>query len=261
MTVVAAALLHLAIAVAGVVVVWLVQLRTRNAGVVDAVWPLLVGVGGPVYALASDGDILSRCAVAGLSTLWALRLGGFLAVRNVGSHEDRRYTELRERWGASANRRMLGFFVFQALIAWIVGLSFAAIAFRVQAADLLWLGAGLAIGLLGIAGEAIADHQLQAFKRDPAQRGRVCDRGLWRWSRHPNYFFECVHWAAYPLLAAGAVHGWSAGIGLIVIAALLLKVSGIPTVEAAEAARRRVGYDDYVRRTSAFIPWPPRRED
>ncbi|SFF39525.1 Steroid 5-alpha reductase family enzyme [Fontimonas thermophila] len=255
----AAVVLHLAVAVSGVIAVWFVQRRSRNASIIDAVWPLLVGAGALVYALCGDGDPAVRLALATVAMLWALRLGSYLAWRNAGRHEERRYAELRSRWGANADRRMLGFFLLQAVVAWIMGLSFLAAAYRPSPLDALWLYLGVVIGLVGIAGEALADTQLAAFRRRPENHGRVCDVGLWAWSRHPNYFFECVHWAAYPFFAIGAPWGWSAAIGLVVIVLLLLKFSGIPTVEERAAASRRIGYDDYVRRTSAFIPWPPRR--
>lgn len=258
MTLLGGVLLHLAIAVAGVSAVWIVQLRTRNAGVIDAAWPLLIGAGAVLYAVVAPGDAAARAAVATLGACWALRLGGYLASRNVGKPEERRYAELRRRWGRVANRRMYAFFLFQAAIAWIVAFSFLPVAWRPDAPALAWLLGGVAVGATGIAGEAVADRQLRRFRADPVNRGQVCDVGLWRYSRHPNYFFECVHWLAYPILAIGAPFGWAAAIGAIVITVLLVSISGIPSVEGGDAASRRQGYADYVRRTSAFILWPPK---
>ena len=252
------ALAHLVLAVTGVVAVWLVQLRTRNAGIVDAAWALIIGAGGVLYAVLGPGDPATRVACAGLAGAWSLRLGVYLARRNAG-HEERRYAELRARWGARAGTQMLLFFLLQAVIAWAVALTFLPLAFRPDRPGLLWLVGGVAVSAAGIAGEALADAQLARFRADPANRGCVMDRGLWRYSRHPNFFFEYVHWAGYPLLAIGAPLGALALIGPALIALLLLKVSGIPTVEQAAASGRRRGYAEYARRTSAFIPLPPRR--
>lgn len=254
-----AALLHLGLALIGVSITWLIQCFTRNGGIVDVSWTLIVGAAAVVYGVAGEGHVVMRLLVAGLGTIWALRLGGYLAARNIGKPEDRRYAELRRKWGRLANLKMLGFYLFQGLIAWILGLSFLPIAYHAEQPHIGLLAAGLGISMLGILGEAIADHQLARFLAKPLHRGRVCDVGLWRYSRHPNYFFECLHWLGYPLLAFGAPLWGLALIGAILIPWLLLKLSGIPTVEARAASMRRVGYDDYMQRTSAFFPLPPRK--
>ncbi|HXG28091.1 MAG TPA: DUF1295 domain-containing protein [Nevskiales bacterium] len=250
---------HLAIAATALTAVWLLQLRTRNAGIVDAVWPLVIAAGALLYATAGDGDVVIRLTLALLSLAWALRLSGYLALRNRGPVEERRYAELRRKWGESADRKMLLFFLFQAAVAWLLALTYLPIAYRTQMPpDAAWM-AGILLCLVGILGEGIADHQLRAFKRDPRNRQRVCDQGLWRYSRHPNYFFECLHWAGFPLLALQADWAVLSLIGPVLITVLLLKLSGIPTIEARQAVLHRPGYEDYVRRTSAFVPWPPRK--
>lgn len=254
-----AALLHLLVAIVGVTLVWALQLRTRNAGVVDAAWALLIGAGGVLYALSAGGHPAARALLALLAGLWAIRLGGYLAWRNRRGPEERRYAELRREWGPAANVRMLLFFQLQALIAWLIAFTFLPLAWRQDLPPLFALGAGAAVGLCGIVGEALADEQLRRFKGDPRNAGRVCNTGLWRYSRHPNFFFECVFWLAWPVLAIGAPWWGLALIGPALIAWLLLKVSGVPTLEAPDAAGRRAGYAEYVRRTSAFIPWPPRK--
>lgn len=251
-------LVHLALAIGVVLVAWFVQRRTRNAGIVDAAWVFSIGAGAALYAAFGPGPVEPRAVAGTLAVVWMLRLGSYLAWRNRGA-EERRYAELRARWGTRADIYMLAFFVLQALIAWIVALTFLPIAFRPDAPSLVLQGVAVLIGGIGIVGEAVADAQLSRFRANPRNRGRVMDRGLWRYSRHPNFFFECVHWAAYPVLAIGAPLGALAWCGLILIAFLLLKVSGIPTVEHARAWTSRAGYADYVRRTSAFVPMPPRR--
>ncbi len=252
-------LLHAVIAVAAVYMTWRVQCRTRNAGIVDISWTLIVGAAGPCYAILGTGHPSMRILLAALSITWALRLAGYLAIRNIGKPEDRRYAELREQWGTQANRSMLKFYLFQAAIAWFIGLSFLPLASTTELPAAIWLLVGVALCVSGIIGEGLADWQLARFKRDPQNKGRVCNAGLWRYSRHPNYFFECLHWCGYPVLAIGAPLAALSLIGPLVIALLLLKVSGIPTVEARNAAAQREGYADYIRRTSAFIPLPPRK--
>lgn len=254
-----AALLHLGLAILGVCLTWTIQCFTRNGGIVDISWTLIVGMAAVVYGVAGTGDTTIRWIVVILGASWALRLGGYLAARNIGKPEDRRYAELRRKWGRRANLNMLGFYLFQGVIAWILGLSFLPIAFHAEQPGLWLVVAGIAISGIGILGEGIADRQLARFLAEPMHRGRVCDVGLWRYSRHPNYFFECLHWLGYPLLAFGAPLWGLSLIGAVLIPWLLLKLSGIPTVEARDARMRRVGYDEYMQRTSAFIPLPPRK--
>ncbi|HEX6592585.1 MAG TPA: DUF1295 domain-containing protein, partial [Moraxellaceae bacterium] len=168
--------------------------------------------------------------------------------------------QLREEWGEAADRRMLGFFLVQALAALLLSLAFLLPALRPDSPGLLALMLAVLVWLLAVIGEAVADAQLRRFVADPAHRGRVCDVGLWRYSRHPNYFFECLHWLAYVPLALGAPWGWLTLLPPVFMAWLLVKVSGIPLLEQ-HLARSRPGYADYVRRTSMLIPWPPRKEN
>ena len=247
------------IVVSAKTVAWLLQLRTRNAGIVDAIWAWSLGGLAVWFAATGAGDERARLATGLLGGLWGLRLGWHLWVRNWGAEEDWRYAGFRARWGDQANRNMWFFFQFQNIFTLILASS----AFLVPAsasvalpdaaivlAVLIWLGA--------VIGESIADRQLEAFRQDPTNRGQVCDRGLWGWSRHPNYFFETLHWLAYVPLAWGS--GWlpATFIAPLVMAFLLLKMSGLPILEAG-LVQRKPGYADYMRRTSAFIPLPPRR--
>ncbi|MES1943765.1 hypothetical protein PC39_06609 [Salinisphaera sp. PC39] len=252
-------LLGLAVAVALVTATWLVQLATHDAGVVDAVWSATLGLLGLLYAAVGDAPAPVRLLLAVMAGAWAFRLAAHLALRMRGRPEDARYAAARRAWGRRADLYMLLFFWFQAVVAWVLSLPFLVIAYRPDMPAAGWLAAAGIVWLVSVAGEALADRQLERFRRDPANAGRVCDRGLWRYSRHPNYFFECLHWLAYPLLAAGAPYWWATLASPAIMAWLLLRVSGIPTVESAEGKSRRIGYDDYVRRTSAFIPLPPKR--
>jgi len=240
-------------------IAWLLQLKTRNAGIVDAIWAWSLGGLAVWFAGTADGDAATRWAVGLLGGLWGLRLGLHLWVRNWGAAEDWRYAGFRARWGASADRNMWFFFQFQNIFTLILAAS--AFLLPVQRTDTpaLWaFAAAILIWLAAMLGEAVADAQLEAFRREPANRGQVCDQGLWGWSRHPNYFFETLHWLAYVPLAWGAGLWWLALVAPAVMAFLLLKMSGLPILEAG-LVQRKPGYADYMRRTSAFIPLPPRR--
>ncbi len=246
-----------AAAAAAFALLWLRQRRTRNATSVDAAWAGTIGVLVLAGALVLDGPPARRALAGGLGALWAFRLMAHLLVHRVlrETREDGRYQALRERWGAAADRRFFLFYQAQAAVAALFTLPILAamqggpLGPPDAAAALLWLGA--------VGGEAVADRQLARFRADPAGRGRVCDTGLWRYSRHPNYFFEWLHWFAYVLLGRGAPLTW---IGPALMLLFLYRISGIPYAEAQSLASRGDAYRAYQRSTSAFIPWFPRRE-
>ncbi len=238
---------------------WLLQLRTRNAGHVDITWSFSLGIAAVTYALLADGALLMRLLAGVLGLVWSARLGGYLYLRNVGTPEDSRYTALREKWGQQQDRNMLLFYLFQGLMAWILSLPFAIVAFRPDIAAAPLLVAGVLIWAVAVLGEALADYQLMRFKADPDNRGQVCRDGLWYYSRHPNYFFESLHWVAYVPLAFASGWWWLTLISPVLMAWLLLRVSGVPGVETPEGKSKRAGYDEYVRTTSPFIPWPPKK--
>ena len=237
--------------------VWLVQLRSGNAGIVDAVWAWTLGALGPWFAWHSPAPEALRWLLALMPLAWGLRLGGYLWRRNHGHPEDGRYAQLRREWGAAANIRMWLFFQVQVVFSMLIGLGLLVASRRQEGPALVWLGLAVGIWAVALVGEAVADAQLAAFKRNPAYRGQVCRQGLWRYSRHPNYFFECLHWVAYVPLALGAPWGWLSLLPPLVMAFLLLRLSGIPTTEA-QAAKSRPAYAEYIRTTSALIPWPPK---
>lgn len=246
------------VAVAAKTFAWLLQLRLRNAGLVDAIWAWTLGGLAALYAVAGTAPVALRMLMAVMGLTWGLRLGWHLFWRNWRQPEDWRYAQFRARWGASADFNMFWFFQFQNVFTLLLSLTaFAPIAFRDGAPPALcWLLAVL-IWICAVAGEALADRQLERFRRDPSRRGQVCRDGLWRYSRHPNYFFECLHWCAYVPLALGGPWGGVSLLAPLVMAWLLMKLSGVPLLEA-ELVRRKPGYADYVRTTSALIPWPPR---
>jgi steroid 5-alpha reductase family enzyme len=252
----------LCIVVVGLVLVffaaWLWQLRTDNAGMVDPVWAASLGGVALVVALCGTGAPVNRVFVAVGGALWGLRLARHLWMRNHGKPEDPRYRAFREQWGADASRKMFWFFELQAAVSMLLAIAFFVPAYSSDAARPLNIGAGVLVWLIAVAGEGVADRQLKRFAANPAHRGKVCRDGLWRYSRHPNYFFECVHWLAYAALSIGLPWGWLTLLPPVMMAWLLLKVSGIPLLEA-RMADTRDGYRDYMRTTSPLIPWPPKR--
>lgn len=255
-----ASVVVLALAFGGV---WLWQLRSRNAGMVDPVWALSLGALAVVQALLQDGHPLTRALIALGGGVWGLRLGLYLWKRNAGQPEDARYTKLRQEWGAQADLKMLGFFGVQAGVSLLLALAFAIPAGGAQAPSALAVVLALVIWAVAVGGEGLADRQLRDFVAQPDSKGQVCRAGLWRYSRHPNYFFECLHWLAYIPLAVSSGAGWAALLTLLpplLMAFLLIKVSGLPMLEE-HLARSRPGYAAYQRTTSALIPWWPKKEN
>lgn len=238
---------------------WWRQLHTRNAGMIDPIWAVSLGCVAILYASLASGDALTRWMIGLGGSIWAFRLGSHLWRRNAGKPEDARYRNLREKWGAKANGRMFWLFQLQVAVSMILSLAFAIPAYRSARPSVPLLVAACAVWLISVGGEALADRQLAQFASAPVNSGEVCQVGLWRYSRHPNYFFECLHWLAYAFLAPGVPLAWVTLIPPLFMAWLLTKVSGLPMLEQHLAATRP-GYASYMRRTSALVPWPPRRD-
>jgi steroid 5-alpha reductase family enzyme len=246
---------------------WVIQARTQQAGWVDVCWSFGTGLGGaiaawaPLPGLAAAWPSPRALLVGGLALIWGLRLGAYLARRTAGAHrEDVRYARFRQEWGADFGRRLFWFLMIQAAVAALLAIC-VMLAARNPAPGLRPLDvAGVAILALALAGEGLADRQMQAFRGRPENRGRVCDTGLWGLSRHPNYFFECMVWCAYPFFAIGTGWPWgyAALLGPAAMIWLLTRVSGIPPLEREMVAERGDAYRAYQARVSAFIPWPPR---
>ena len=237
---------------------WLVSLQRRDASLADRVWGLMIVGAGWTYALLLPTASTRLFAMLAVASAWALRLSVFITWRNWGHGEDRRYQAMRQEHGTRFVWRSLwSVFGLQALLAWVVSAPFFAAA---QApAPLGWLdAAGLALAAFGLLYEAVADAQLARFKADPAHKGLVMDRGLWRHSRHPNYFGECCMWWGLGLaaLSGGAAAAWCL-ISPLLMTVLLLRVSGVSLLEK-DMTERRPAYRDYVARTPAFVPGPLR---
>lgn len=238
------------------VLAWALATAKRNAGLVDIFWSLFFLLSAALlYARVEDASLRATLLLA-LVAAWALRLAGYLFVRNWGKAEDHRYQAIRARNEPGfAWKSLYLVFGLQAGLAWIIAAPLAAaIAPPAPLGALDALGFGLA--LFGLAFETVADAQLARFKADPASAGKVMDQGLWRYSRHPNYFGECCVWWGLFLVACGAGGAWTAFSPLL-MTLLLLKVSGVALLEK-DIGERRPAYRDYVARTNAFVPGPRR---
>jgi steroid 5-alpha reductase family enzyme len=240
-------------------VLWTWYRRHRNAGIVDVGWSLSLPLMAGLYALLAGGEPWRRWLIAGLFTVWGTRLAVYLLRdRVIGREEDPRYADLRTRRRPVVALDFFLLFQAQALLA--VLLSAPALIAAVNgepriapleiAAVILWAAA--------LAGEAIADRQLERFKARPSSRGRTCREGLWRYSRHPNYFFEWLIWVAYALFALASPWGAVALIAPVLMLYFLFKVTGIPATEAQALRSRGDDYRRYQATTSVFVPWFPR---
>ena len=236
---------------------WLWQRRRENAGIVDVLWSAGLGASAVGASFLGTGAPLVRLLTGVCGALWGWRLAWHLWGRVRAEPEDGRYRALRERWGA-AQAKWFGLFQFQAALIALFSVPFA-IAAANSAVHPAGLAAAVAIFLVSIAGEDLADRQLARFRADPANRGRTCQQGLWRYSRHPNYFFEWLHWFTYVAIAVGAPQAaWSLA-GPVAMFVCLRWVSGIPFTEAQALRTRGADYRDYQQRTSMLFPWPPRQ--
>lgn len=253
------AMLVAAIAIAVVMLTtWVISLLTRNASIVDIVWGLGFVVVAWAVRFTVDGDSGRQNLIVVMVTLWGLRLALHLARRNIGHGEDFRYVLMRKKHGARFPIVSLyTVFGLQGVLMWLVSLPVqlgqaddgATVGPIATMAVILWL--------VGFGFESIGDMQLTRFKKDPANKGKVLDTGLWRFTRHPNYFGDAVQWWAIGLVAAEAGRASIGLVGPVVMTVLLTRVSGVPMLEHS-MSKRRPGYEEYVRRTSAFFPRPPK---
>ena len=236
---------------------WRWQQRRRNAGLVDVVWACGVAGAAVLLAALGDGAAIPRVLLAILGGLWGLRLAWHLWRRVRGEHEDGRYAALRERWGDDP-LRWFALFQAQALLVVLFALPFAAVARNPVAGPNGFFFAAVLMWAISVAGETLADAQLARFRSRPENRGHTMRSGLWRYSRHPNYFFEWLHWFAYVLLAVGSPIAWLAWAGPLTMYVFLRWLSGIPHTERQALRTRGDDYRRYQRSTTMLFPWFPK---
>lgn len=256
----AAALLSLFLTISAFFVLWLISLRTRNAAIADVYW-------GPGFVVITIATLIvngtfgtNQIAFATLVGLWGIRLGFHLWFRHRAAHdEDRRYALMREQGGKNwPLRSLFTVFMVQAIIQWMVALPIQlALTPSASAAAGLIGRAGILIFAMGITVETLADAALMRFKRKPENKGRLLTRGLFAWSRHPNYLGEVLVWTGLALLAYSASGAAIVFLSPVLLTFLIVRVSGIPPLEAILSDRD--GFQEWRARTNALIPWPPKR--
>jgi len=239
------------------VVVWVWATRIRNYSIVDVFWAFNFVVIAAMLAWLGNGDPLRKGLVCGIAALWGLRLGIYLAIRVFShlGHEEGRYQQLRQEWSSHRDLRFFFFFQAQAVLNTLLSTPFFIIACNATPGLSALEYTGAALWLVSVAGEGIADWQLQQFRKDPANKGKVCTVGLWNYSRHPNYFFQLMIWVSVLLFALPSHYGWLAVICPLTIGYFLFRVTGIPMTEEQSLRTKGDAYRRYQQTTSAFIPW------
>lgn len=255
-------LLNLLCVIVFMVVLWVFSLKLQDASIADIFWgPGFVLVAWVTF-LTADGLWARRLLVAVLVTLWGLRLGLHIATRNLGKGEDPRYHAWRTQhgkkfWWIS----LFKVFLLQAILLWVISLALQTAMIMQFPVRLVWTDAlGTIICMGGFLFEAVADWQLRRFKSTPGSRGKIMDQGLWAYSRHPNYFGESLVWWGLFIIAMADISNVWTLVSPVLITFLLLRVSGVSLLER-HIRKRRPGYEAYVERTRAFIPWLPRKRD
>ncbi len=235
---------------------WWVQVRLKNAGYVDIGWVFGLGISAIIYTISLNGLFLRKAMLCVMALLWTARLGLFLIKRVVGDpKEDRRYAKIRVEWRVHQDIKFFFFFQFQALldivlsIVWIPSMLNSSTHIH----SLEWLG--VVCWIIGFVGEAQADCQLKTFKTDASNKGKTCQVGWWKYSRHPNYFFEWLMWVAYFIFALASPYGWTGLIAPVLMYYFLMHISGVPLAEAQSLKRRGDEYSLYQQTTSMFVPW------
>lgn len=244
---------------------WLFQRRHGDAGIVDVGWSYGIGLLALFYVVTLPQANARSWLLLFLALLWSVRLGTYLLLdRIVGKPEDGRYQSLRQSWGRQFQFKLFFFYQLQGAADSLLTIPFLLCLFHLSGPLGLWDLLAALIVLASVAGETTADLQLARFRRNPANKGKTCREGLWRFSRHPNYFFEWLHWMAYPvmavpLLGVGQYFLWAATFfSALTILWLVLKVTGIPPTEAQALRSRGDDYRRYQQETSAFFPWFPK---
>ena len=240
-------------------VLWLIHFPLKNAAIVDFGWGFNLALLGTGYAWFGGGFEARAWLVGAMTAIWGLRLAFYLLFdRIIGHPEEGRYQELRRQWKTQLEWKFLAFYEFQAILCVLMATPFllAAVNPAPRVHWLEWLGS--ALWLVGIAGEATADAQLASFKGNLANKGKTCQRGLWHYSRHPNYFFEWTIWMGFAIFSSASPYGYLGWISPILMLYFLLRVTGIPATEAQALRSRGDEYRKYQQSTNAFIPWFPK---
>ncbi len=242
---------------------WFYQRAVRNGGWTDVFWTYGTGVtcaAAALWPIGADGIGWRQVLVAGLVLLWSVRLGTYVAIRVSRSNEDVRYATMRRNWKQHFQTRMFWLLIVQAPITALLSIGVLFAAYRGGHEFRFLDSLGIAVLVVSIGGETIADGQMQRFRANPKNQGKVCNKGLWGWSRHPNYFFESLGWIAYPIIAIDPSNGWTflSVIAPALMFAVLRFGTGVPPLEAAMVKSKGQAYRRYQARVSALFPLPPK---
>jgi steroid 5-alpha reductase family enzyme len=243
------------------VFVWVWANKIKNAGVVDIFWSYNFPVIALILLLFAPGFEIRKFLICGMVIIAGIRLGTHILVRTVKhlSQEEGRYQQLRKEWSPNADNKFFWFFVIQAISNVLLAIPFFLICVNIDEKISSLEYAGVFLWAISVICEAVADQQLANFKKDPANKGKVCDTGLWRYSRHPNYFFEWLMWVSYFVFALASPYGYIAIISPAIILYLLLKVTGIPMTEQQSLKTKGEAFKQYQESTSVFVPWFKKR--
>lgn len=239
---------------------WLLAKKLNKASIVDPAWAALIAVMAVFYGTMAGGDPVRKFLITAMAVFWGMRLCFFiLFVRVAGKHEDPRYKELLAQWGEQKDLKLFQFFILQGIVAAVFSLPFLIVSLNTRAGISAVEIVGFFLWLAAFCGETAADLQLEAFKSDPANRGKTCRAGLWNYSRHPNYFFEFMIWCSFFIFSLGSPYGFFSILCPALIFHFLFNVTGIPKAEEQALKSRGDDYRDYQRRTSKFVPWFPKK--
>ena len=256
------ATLNLAAITAVMICGWCVSLVVKKVTFVDSIWGMGFVLIAWITFAGTDGYGLRRMLLAGLTTVWGVRLCVHLSWRNWGHGEDPRYAAWREQAGGHFWLvSLVKVFLLQALFLWAISLPVQVGQISTSPGHVTFLDVlGTVIWIIGFYFESLADYQLAKFKADPGNAGKVMNSGLWAYSRHPNYFGEFLIWWGIYIIALSTPNGWWTIISPLIITVVLLKMTGVALMERT-IVETRPGYRDYIRRTNAFFPWFPKKEE
>ncbi|MHC1774964.1 MAG: DUF1295 domain-containing protein [Lentimicrobium sp.] len=240
-------------------ILWLISIKIKNVSIVDLFWGFGFVVAGAVYFLSTEGTETRKILLMTMVSIWGLRLSIYLAWRNLGKGEDFRYQKFRKDFGEDRYwwYSFFSVFLLQGLLMWLISAPLLGAQFYAGNEPGILDFIGVAIWMIGFVFEAGGDIQLARFKANPANNGKVLDTGFWRYTRHPNYFGDAAVWFGYGLICLSA-GSYIPILGSVLMTALIIKVSGVALLEKT-LKESKPAYQEYVRKTSAFIPWFPKK--
>lgn len=243
------------------VCLWLYQNKYQDAGIADVGWSYGLAGAAIYFSWIGDGEEVRRFLLTFMAGIWGIRLGTYLLVDRLlhSQDEDGRYQNLRRHFGEKAQQKFFWFFQGQALFVVIFAIPFWVVALNASPGLTMWDLLAIIIWVVANAGEWLADKQLSQFRSNPENKDKVCQIGLWRFSRHPNYFFEWIHWWSYVALSISSPLWWLALTGPACMGYLLIRVTGIPYTESQALRTRGDAYRAYQKTTSPFFPWFPKK--